>query len=48
MAKFKALEAFELDGNAVEVGAEVELSDEQATGLAGKVEAVPAGDPPQG
>lgn len=40
MAKFKALEAFELEGTPYEAGAELELTEEQATSLAGKVEAV--------
>ena len=42
MAKFKALEAFEFEGKNVEAGTELELTEEQATALAGKVEAVAA------
>lgn len=41
MAKYKALEAFPLEGAAVEVGQEVELGEAQAAELAGKVELVP-------
>lgn len=42
MAKYKVLEAFELNGVQQEVGAEVELTPEQAQGLGSKVEAIPA------
>lgn len=40
MNKYKVIEAFELDGVAQEVGAEIELSDEKATELGSKVEKV--------
>lgn len=38
MAKYKVLEAFELEGISQEVGAEIELTEEQATSFEGKVE----------
>lgn len=37
---YKVLENFELEGVAHEVGAEIELSDEQAIELAGRVEKI--------
>lgn len=40
MAKFKVVEAFELDGVEQAVGTEVELTEEQATEFSGSVEAV--------
>lgn len=48
MASYKVIESFELEGVVREVGSEVELTDEQATELAGKVEAVvaPSGETP--
>lgn len=41
-AKYKALESFELEGQTYEPDAEVELTDEQAAALEGKVEKVEA------
>jgi hypothetical protein len=42
MAKYKVLEAFELNGVQQEVGVEIELTPEQAAEFGSKVEAVPA------
>ncbi len=40
MNKYKVLEAFELNGVQYEVGQEIELSDEDAATVEGKVEKV--------
>ena len=44
MNKYKVIEAFDLEGQPQEVGAEVELSDEKAAELGSKVEKVTAGE----
>lgn len=42
MSQYKVIEAFEIDGVMQEVDAVIELTDEQATEFAGKVEKVEA------